>query len=538
MAKRKSKGAGPGGGEPDSRREGSPEPGPARRGEGRQRRYSPEEKRRLLEAKAKSGMTWKDFAVTVGVPGNSLLLWQKQYREQGPRGLEPRKRGPRTGSRTGSRLPEPVQAAVAQTKARFPDFGLRRVRDYLARFLQLRVSAGGIRTVLRDAAIPPRPGPRRRRRRSEEPRRFERARPGELWQSDITSYLLRRHHRRVYLTVFLDDFSRYVVAWNLQLHQRQELVTECLLDGVQRFGKPREVLTDQGRQYFAWRGKSDFQRLLAKEGIAHVVARTHHPQTLGKCERLWKTVGEELVDRAHPEDLEETRERLGHYFRHYNHLRPHQGLSGMTPADRFFGVEGAVRREVEGAQAENALRLALGETPRSRSFLVGNLDGRPVTVRSTGEGLEIVEEGGRDGDEEDEDGEAPAAAGALPDAPAGGGVGAGAVGGGERGGAEEGARGGDGDPVLVAGAGDEVGGGGEARGDAAATVAARADGALGDDGGTAQATAEERASGGRGDGAAPAGGGAGEGTVAGAGAGDDPRADAGAPGGAGGRGQG
>ena len=105
----------------------------------------------------------------------------------------------------------------------------------------------------------------------------------DLWQSDITSYVLRRQGRRVYLTVFLDDRSRYIVAWNLMTRQTSALVCDALLDGITRFGKPNEVLTDQGRQYFAWRGKSAFQKLLEREGIRHVVSRAHHPETLGKC---------------------------------------------------------------------------------------------------------------------------------------------------------------------------------------------------------------------------------------------------------------
>ncbi len=551
MAKRKEKGAGPGGGEPGADRRGSPEPGAAVRGRGRQARYTPEQKRGLLEALTKSGMSVAEFARTMRVAADTLYRWKRRYDAAGPKGLEPRHRGRPRGSGRGSRLPGPVQRAIVATKRLFPGFGLRSIRNYLGRILQLRVSAGGVRRVLRDAALPAELPPRKRRRRSEEPQRFERARPGELWQSDITSYLLGRHHRRVYLTVFLDDHSRYVVSWNLQLHQRQELVSECLLDGIQRFGKPREVLSDQGRQYFAWRGKSDFQKLLLKEGIEHAVARTHHPETLGKCERLWKTVGVELIDRAHPEDLEEMRERLGHYFRHYNHFRPHQGLEGMTPADRFFRVEDQVRREVEGAQAENALRMALGEAPRERSFLVGSLDGRQVTVRSTREGLEIEAAdgtrtviggkipaaaggtGGSDDDgragEEDEDGEGPETSSSLPAAPQVGGGGAGVVGAGERGGEEEGARDGDHDPRVVARGDDEGGGGGEARGDAAAAVAAGADGALGDDGGAAQAAAEAGPAGDGGGVAAAQGGGTGEGTLPGAGPGGDPRRDAGAP---------
>ncbi len=306
--------------------------------------------------------------------------------------------------------------------------------------------------------------------------------------------------------------------------------------------KPGQVQTDQGRQYFAWRGKSDFQKLLAKEGIQHVVARTHHPQTVGKCERLWKTVGEELIDRARPEDLEETRERLGHYFKHYNHFRPHQGLEGMTPADRFFGLEDQVRREVEGAQAENAHRLALGERPVSRSFLVGNFDGRQVAVRSGKDGLVIetvgervpAEAGGKGNDHDDHDGAGAEADAEVPEedalrgAPAAGGGRAGAVGAGERGGEEEGARDGGGDSQDLAREGDEGGGGGGAEGDGAAPVADEPDGGLGDGGGAAQAAAVEEGSGAvGGDGPPQEGGGTGEGARPDAGARQDPPADAG-----------
>lgn len=77
-----------------------------------------------------------------------------------------------------------------------------------------------------------------------------------MWQSDITMLQLARHRQTVYLVVFLDDCSRYVVSFALGVRQTGEFVMGALLDGIARFGKPKEVLTDQGKQYFTWRGKS------------------------------------------------------------------------------------------------------------------------------------------------------------------------------------------------------------------------------------------------------------------------------------------
>jgi transposase InsO family protein len=322
------------------------------------------------------------FARTVDVAPQTLGGWKRRYEEDGPFGLEPRTPGRPRGSGAGSRLPAAVRAAVEETRRRFPIFGLKRIGQWLRRFRGIEVSPGGVKRVLAEA-VPPVPvavPPRKKARRHKVVRRFERARPGALWQTDITSFVLARHHVRVYLVVFLDDHSRYVVSWALSTSAKKDWVAGCLMDGIQRYGKPVEVLSDQGPQYYSWRGKSAFQRLLGKEGIRHVVARSHHPQTLGKVERLWKTVGEELWERVHPQELEEARERLGHYFAFYNHFRPHQGIEGGIPAERFFGAAEAVKRATAERVGRNALQLALGERPRKTAFLVGQVGDRAVSV--------------------------------------------------------------------------------------------------------------------------------------------------------------
>ncbi len=369
-------GAEPDEGEP---RRGEPKSGSAQRRDKHDGPYTPEQRCQAVEAYLKSGMTREDFGKTWGVGVSSLSRWVELYQEGGPKALATNRiRKDRKPGR--KRLAVAVRDEISAVKREFPDFGLRKVRDFLVRFKAVKVSTGSIRRTLKEAGVPPTPKPRKKSKRHVPVRRFERARPMQLWQSDITTLWLAKQSRHVYLTVFLDDHSRYVVSWGLQLQQKQELVTETLLEGIQRFGKPEEVLTDQGRQYVSWRGKSDFRRLLEREGIQHVVSRTHHPETLGKCERLWETIGKELWERVMPADLEEAKARLAHYFQHYNHFRPHQGLEGMVPADRFFGVESEVRKTLEAAMAKNALLIALGEKPRTPVFLIGQIGDQRLSM--------------------------------------------------------------------------------------------------------------------------------------------------------------
>jgi len=340
--------------------------------------FSAEERRAALEAWSKSGLNAISFAKLWGVSSESLRNWRSRYELGGPQALEPRKTG-RPAGEARSTLPASLQEEIVRTKRRFPTFGLKKVRDFLKRFAGRAVSTGSVRKVLAAEGLhAPVLAPRKKKHALV--RRFERSKPGELWQTDITSYVLTRSKVRVYLVVFLDDFSRYVVAWQLATQQRSQLVCEALMEGIERFGKPEEVLSDQGRQYFAWRGKSDFQRLLAREGIRHVVARTHHPETLGKCERLWETIGTELWERAQPQELGEARERLAHYFAHYNHLRPHQGIDGLVPADRFFKAEDALRSTLERRMQDDELGAALSRTPRKSVYVFGQVGDQQVSL--------------------------------------------------------------------------------------------------------------------------------------------------------------
>ena len=486
--------------------------------------FSAEERRSALEAWSKSGLTAITFSKLWGVSPESLRAWRRAYELGGPKALEPKKLGrPLGGGR--STLPESLQAEIVRTKRRFPLFGLKKVRDFLKRFAGQSVSTGGVRKVLAAEGLHERPVEHRRRKRPLV-RRFERSKPGELWQTDITSFVLSRSGVRVYLTVFLDDFSRYVVSWKLATSQRSELVCEALMEGIERFGKPKEILSDQGRQYFAWRGKSDFQRLLVREGIEHVVARTHHPETLGKCERLWETIGTELWERARPQELAEARERLAHYFAHYNHFRPHQGIDGLVPADRFFGAEQAVRKSLESRLEQSELDAALATPPRQGVYVFGQVGdelvslhgerGRLVVVTSGGVtkelaldelGLPQKEKTDERSDRNDRTDELPAAGVAhaaqqetagFPASAQRASLGAEPVGRGERGGALAGARDVRVDPLDVARSEDAHGGGGGAVAAAAAGVAALPGGGVGYAGGPPEAAA--RAAAGKADG--------------------------------------
>jgi transposase InsO family protein len=488
--------------------EGQPLESSSRRGPN-----DPQARIQAVEAFEKSGLTVRDFAKTWGVGPSSLARWAKIYREQGPKGLQrpslvegAKKRGPKG-------IPRALKEEIADVKRKNPNFGLRQVRGFLNRFRGVDANEGTINRTIKEENLVVPPVRRRRRRSANKVRRFEMERPMQLWQTDITSFSLTKHQIKCYLTVFLDDRSRFIVGWNVGLKQSREFVVEALLSGIQRFGRPETVLSDQGPQYFSWKGKSKFQKLLKQHGIHHSVARSHHPQTVGKCERFWKTMKDELWERTAPTDLDDARTRMAHFINHYNHFRPNQGIDNMVPADRFFGIESDIRKAIERSMSDNEVLLATGNRPRAPVFLVGQINGKAISMH--GEDGKIVlhtpgdepreikcesvehiiggsDEGQRSGSGEEGTQRAPcgsqANAEAAPEVCV---AGENAVGAGERGAEGESAHGGNRDPGALDGA-DHESGGGQAFGNPDVTnLAAVTAGDLGYAGGAAGAAQDE-----------------------------------------------
>jgi transposase InsO family protein len=345
--------------------------------------YPVEFRFRVVQAVVEEDLGIRQTARVFGIRTETLKEWLERYQANGIDGLVPLPCG---GSAKSPPRAHVHREAVVALREEHPEYGTRRIRDVLARFEALGVSENQVRRILHEAGLiePAPPVPRREK----PPRRFERALPNQMWQSDIFTFLLRRH-QRVYVCAFLDDCSRFVVSYATAHHQRTPLVLEALERGIAAYGTPREILTDQGRQYTAWRGESQFTQRLRQYGIQHVKSRPQHPQTLGKVERFWKTLWDEFLSRTVFADFADYQRRLALYVDGYNFQRPHQGIAGLVPADRFFRAAPQVRAAVEAGVKANALRLAREQAPRKPFYLVGRLGDQDLSVAAEGGGLRV-----------------------------------------------------------------------------------------------------------------------------------------------------
>jgi transposase InsO family protein len=340
----------------------------------------------LVVQERMKGTSQEDVAAAFGVSTAAVQKWTSAFRKDGPKALESKRgRGGKVGLRK-LKTPPVVQEHVVGLKREHETWGTRRISDVLARFEGLGVSEQQVRKILHEAGLIEPAPPAKEREHG--PRRFERATPNQMWQSDIFTFRLRRAER-LYVCVFMDDHSRFIVGHSLAHHQKSALVMEAFERGVAAYGAPTEVLTDNGRQYTVWRGKTEFEEHLARLGVQHIRSRPQHPQTLGKVERFWKTLWDEFLGRTVFAHVVDAQRRLEHFISHYNYQRPHQALDGLVPADRFFKAAAHVRAEIERAVAQNELRLALEQPPRKPFYVVGQLGDQHLSIAAGATGLEV-----------------------------------------------------------------------------------------------------------------------------------------------------
>ncbi len=71
-------------------------------------------------------------------------------------------------------------------------------------------------------------------------------RPNQIWGTDIT--FIRMKQGFVYLTAFIDWFSRYVLSWKLSISLETSFCLEAADEATTKFGIPEITNSDQGTQ--------------------------------------------------------------------------------------------------------------------------------------------------------------------------------------------------------------------------------------------------------------------------------------------------
>lgn len=264
----------------------------------------------------------------------SVRKWVVRYRAEGEAGLRDRSSRPH-------RSPRAIPRGTAQRVVR-----LRQRRWTMANIAaELRISRATVSRVLaraglsRLAALEPAPLPRR----------YERARPGELLHIDSKKLACiaqtghrvtgdRHDHVRgagwEAAFVAIDDRSR--VAFAEMFADERKPGAAAFLDHAARYYRDlgvrvRCIMTDNAKVFRSL----PFMAVCRRWRLRHIFTKLYTPRTNGKAERFIQTA---LREWAYGRTYRHSRERtayLPEWLHRYNWHRPHSALAGRPPISRL-----------------------------------------------------------------------------------------------------------------------------------------------------------------------------------------------------------
>ena len=296
-------------------------------------RYPASEKLEIIGLVERSSLPVRRTLEKLGIPHATFYRWYDSYRSAGPEALEDHRPRP---DRVWNRIPEDVRDRIVKLALDEPTLSPRELAVRFTDMEKYFVSEASVYRLLKAHDLITSPAFIVMKAANEF--KDKTTAPNQLWQTDFT-YLKVIGWGWFYLSTILDDYSRYIIAWKLCVTMKAEDVTDTLalalaasgLDTARLTHRPR-LLSDNGSSYIS----ADLAEWLDDRKMLHVRGAPYHPMTQGKIERWHQTLKNRILLENYylPGDLEA---QIGAFVAHYNHLRYHEAIANLTPADVYFG---------------------------------------------------------------------------------------------------------------------------------------------------------------------------------------------------------
>jgi len=308
---------------------------------------SVEEKLNVLRAVECSPFTVDETCSKLDLPVATYYRWKKNFRLKGMEGL--RDNSSANKERVWNKVLTEEKDKIFEIAMLYPEWPSRQIACWISDNCGFTVSESTVYRVLKgkgwikgktDKTFP-----------ASKEYMIKTRKPDEQWQTDAT-YLFVKNWGWYYLISVLDDFSRRILAWRLQVSMDAEAFSEVVEEACKEAKleyapiEAKEVVrlvTDRGAALIS----KPFGDYLEARGIGHILASPYHPQTNGKIERFHRSAKEQvnLVVWKSPDEL---KTEIKKFIDFYNEVRYHEALGNVTPNDVYFG-----RRDVVLSKRQN-----------------------------------------------------------------------------------------------------------------------------------------------------------------------------------------
>lgn len=293
-------------------------------------RFTQEEKYEIIRLVETSEIGVNRTLKEIGLHKSTFYNWYTRYREEGIEGLAPK---PRARNTYWNRIPDQVRKEVVDMALDYPEESPRGVACKMIDQKQYYISESSVYRILKSHGLITTPV--FDLVAASDQFKDKTTRVHQMWQTDFT-YLKVQGWGWYYLSTVLDDYSRYIVHWELCPTMHTKDVTRTLDKALKKAGLSKEerpkLLSDNGPCYIS----KELKQYMDDKEMKHIRGRANHPQTQGKIERYHRSM-KNIVKLEHYYLPEELKARIEEFVAYYNNRRYHESLQNVTPADVYFG---------------------------------------------------------------------------------------------------------------------------------------------------------------------------------------------------------
>lgn len=294
-------------------------------------RFTADEKQEIIKIVVRSDIGVNRTLNEIGVNKSTFYNWYKAYSEKGIDGLAPSKR---TSKKQWNSIPQEQKNLIVELALDHPELSSRELAFKLTDEQQIFISESSVYRILKARGLIT--TPEHHFLSAGDEFKNKTGYVHQMWQTDFT-YFKILGWGWYYLSTVLDDYSRYIVHWELCSGMKVEDVKRTVDRAIIKARivtkqRPR-LLSDNGSCYIA----SELKTYLKKNhDMDQIHGRPMHPQTQGKIERYHRTMKNvvKLDNYYCPQELEAV---LEIFVNKYNYERYHESLQNLTPADVYYG---------------------------------------------------------------------------------------------------------------------------------------------------------------------------------------------------------
>lgn len=293
-------------------------------------RFSQTEKYEVIRLVETSEIGVSRTLKEIGLHKSTFYNWYAKYLKEGFGGLAPKRRARNT---YWNKILEKIRGDIVDMALDYPEESARNLACKMTDECKYYISESSVYRILKQRGLITQPAFNLISAATEYKDKTTHA--NQMWQSDLT-YLKIIHRGWYYLSTILDDYSRYIIHWELcstmtSLDVQRTVDRALKTTGLTDKQGPK-LLSDNGPCYIS----QELKDFICDRDMKHIRGRPNHPQTPGKIERYHRSMKNIIkLDNYYSPGL--LKDRLEEFVDYYNNRRYHESLQNLSPADVYFG---------------------------------------------------------------------------------------------------------------------------------------------------------------------------------------------------------